>query len=75
MEIYDENLSQWNAYNAGSAPYTTSDMYTSHPWITNVATDGTCTIDVDIALTNTFWTVTLDETKKKYKVRITISDV
>ena len=72
MEIWDELTEQWLVHNAGSAPFTTVDLYTSHPWLTTTD-DGTGLVTVQLLNTNTFWTAAMATTRKEFRVRVTLS--
>ena len=49
-------------------------LYTHHPWAKSVATDGSCTLTIELLNTNTFWTVAMEEKRKDWQVRMTVAD-
>ena len=61
-------------YNAGTPTFTTSDLYTSHPWVHSITTDGNCVLQLELLNTNTFWTASMDQTRKDWQVRMTVRD-
>ena len=74
FEVWDEETETWRLFSTGSAPYTSADLYTSHPWA-SVATDGSCRLSISLSSSNTFWTVAMGEHRKDWKVRMSVEDL
>ena len=73
--MFDEDLAQWHTYTGATlGSYTLAEKYTYQPWLTSVAADGTCTVDVALTSASTFWTASLLQAATTFQVRITISD-
>ena len=73
LEVFNEDTEDWVPYNAGSAPYDVVDIYTSHPWVNSISSDGLCTLQIELLNANTFWTVAMATTRKDWQVRMTIN--
>ena len=72
FKVYDEDTEDWVDYAAGTAPYATTDIYTEHPWVHSISTDGLCTLQLELLNANTFWTTAMAENRKEWRVSMTM---
>ena len=73
FEVWDEDFLVWRSYDTTAGPYTTSNLYDRQPWA-SVASDGTCRVTASLSSGDSFWTGAMQENRKDFQVRMTISD-